>query len=207
MALSDLFALFDIPPQLGACARIDGPDHFFDAIAEAFSPAALAGHNAGFIRQGAFLEVVVVNGNFDDDGISHGTGGPYQTTLAQVTSLVQGLQPDPTRVSVSLVDWAPGATGGRLIDELVQATGGVEINTNSAAQNWEGALPDFFTEGVGSFHLSSMPASPARMTVEVNGVVTPIWTYDSSLNDIVFPAADLPAPGSTIAVTYDVGCP
>jgi hypothetical protein len=68
-------------------------------------------------------------------------------------------------------------------------------------------LPDFFTEGVGAFHLNSTPAAPGQMMVEVNGVQAPLWSYDSWLNDVVFPAADLPVPGSTITVTYGVGCP
>jgi len=159
------------------------------------------------LRPGAFLSVVVVNGDAEDDGASEQGNGLYLTSLAQVTALVQSLETDPTMASVSYVDQAPPEVSGRQIDQLVEATGGVEVDTETAGANVATSLAEHFTEGVGAFHLSSTPAAPSRLDVEVNGVEAPLWSYDPALNDVVFPAGSLPAPGSMVTVTYGVGCP
>ncbi len=65
--LSGLFSFFDIPPQVGACEQVIEDEHFFDALAAIFSPALLNGHNAGFMRSGADLAIVVVNHDTEDD--------------------------------------------------------------------------------------------------------------------------------------------
>jgi hypothetical protein len=65
-------------------------------------------------------------------------------------------------------------------------------------------LVDLFPliEGYNDFRLSSTPVGPIQ--VDVNGVPTTGWSFDTILNDIEFSV--LPKPGSTITVNYAVGC-
>jgi hypothetical protein len=219
-ALVDLFGFFDVAPQLGLCEGLNGDEHFFDSIAAAFSPALLGGHNSGFIRAGAYLAVVLVNGDAEDDAYGAGAGGPYLTSLSQVTALVQGLKPDPTMVSVSYINSGGGTLeAGQSIGQLVQATGGIEIDTTDDPAVWQSSLLDLFafTEGTGVFQLSATPAAASQIQVDVNGVpefawtfnpFTPgAWTYDPNTNSVIFLAGQLPPPGATVTLTYEVGCP
>ncbi len=209
--LGELFAVFDLSPQLGLCAELNGDEHFFDSIADALSPGLLGGHNAGFIRDGAYLAIILVNGDAEDDANGDafgGTVGPYLTSLAQVTAVVQGLKPDADMVSVSYVNSGAGTFNlAQEIGQLVQATGGVELDTSLPAAVWQAMLLNVvsFSNQYGGFPLASVPAVPSQIAVYVNDVLASGWTYDSSSNAIVF--NPLAAPGSTITVTYQVGCP
>jgi len=209
-ALVDLFNLFDIPPQLGFCEKLNGDEHFFDSIADAFSPELLAGHNSGFLRPGAYLAIVVVNGDSEDDGAGNGVdaGNPYVTSLEQVTTLVESLKADPSMVSFSYINYNGGSSGGK-VGQLVQATGGVEIDTVALQAVWEASLLNLVasTEGPGIFHLTARPAASDRIQVYLDNVLTRAWSYDALTNEIVFFASQSPAPGSTIKVTYNLGCP
>ena len=205
--LAELFDLFDVPPQLAYCEDINGDEHFFDTIADAFSPTLLSGHNAGFIRPEAYLAIVVVNGDDEDDGNGKGASGPYLTNLAEVTALVQGLKPDPSMVSVSYVNYGAGTfNNAQKIGQLVQATGGLEIDTS--LPDWEDSLFGLFayTSGQGAYRLQTVPASLASIQVDVNGVLSTAWVYVPLGNYIFFDPDQLPAPGSTVTVTYLIGC-
>jgi hypothetical protein len=188
---------------------VNGDEHFFDSIADAFSPALLSGHNSGFIRPEAYLAIVVVNGDAEDDANGAGAPGPYLTSLAEVTALVQGLKPDPSMVSVSYVNYGAGTfNNAQTIGQLVQATGGLEIDTS--LPDWEDSLFGLFayTSGQGAYRLQTVPASPASIQVYVDGVgvATTAWTYVAVGNYIFFDPDQLPAPGSTVTVTYLIGC-
>ena len=112
-AIGNLFSLFDESPQGGFCEGLNGDEHFFDSIADAFATANLTGHNAGFIRPEADLAVVLVNGDAEDDANGGGAGGgPYLTSLNQVTALVEGLKPDAGMASVSYINSGAGAFPG-----------------------------------------------------------------------------------------------
>ncbi len=207
-ALVDLFSLFDVAPQLGFCEALNGDEHFFDSIADALSPALLSGHNAGFIRDGAYLALILVNGDAEDDANDGGMGGHYLTSLAQVTTLLQGLKPDPTMVSVSYINsGAGGLSGAQKIGQLVESTGGIELDTSGLA-DWQAPFLNLFayTEG-GAFSLTSTPTSIYQIQVDVDGTPDGAWTYDASSNQIVFNPGGLPPEGATVTVTYSVGCP
>jgi hypothetical protein len=62
--LTDLFDLH----QGTACTRNVFPDEqFFQALADTFDPSLLAGHNSGFMRDDAYLAIVMINGDGEDD--------------------------------------------------------------------------------------------------------------------------------------------
>ncbi len=113
-------------PSQSSCGSINGDKHFFDAIADALSPALLNGHNAGFIRSTAHLAVIVVNGDAEDDGAGLPENGPYLTSLAKVLTDVQRAKPDPRMASVSYINSGAGTLeNGQRIGQLVAETRGV----------------------------------------------------------------------------------
>ncbi len=208
LSLTFLFAAFTISPAASSCGPINGGEHFFDAIADALSFPLLSGHNAGFIRNGAFLSVIVVSGGDEDDGAG---SGPYLTSLAQAVTDVQSVKGDPKMASVSYINSGAGTFNtSQRIGQLVADTGGVEIDTTQPAAVWQASLLDLFpsdlTEGA-RFHLSAALGSLTQFQVEVDGTPTGDWTLDRSTNDIVFSVGNPLAEGATVTVTYDVECP
>ncbi len=210
-ALVNLFNLFDQPPQANFCSALNGDEHLFDSVADAFSTDNLAGHNAGFMRPEADLAIVVVNGDSEDDAANESGApeGSYRTSLAQVTALVQRLKPDAGMATVSYINMGAGALRySQNVGKLVQATNGTEIDSSEAAAVWQNALVDLFASGAvsGAFRLSASPAIPDEIEVYVNGVLVTDWALEPFENEIVFAPASLPAPGSTVTVMYRLEC-
>jgi hypothetical protein len=208
--LSDLFGYFDIPPQLHLCADLNGDEHFFDSVADVFAPNLLSGHNAGFLRPEAFLAIIIVNGDDEDDAYDAKFGeGPYVVGLSEVEALVKALKPDPSLVTVNYLNQGVDSLGNvpQNIGALVQTTNGVEIDTNQ--QSGAAAFLNIFasTEGIGVFHLTSPAMYDGPFQVEVNGVSVNGWTYDLAENTIVFTPGQLPVPGATVTVSYPFECP
>src|SRR4029077_12177074 len=54
-AMVNLLAVFDKDAKGHLCDPLNGDEHLFDSIADAFSSDNLAGHNAGFLRPEADL--------------------------------------------------------------------------------------------------------------------------------------------------------
>jgi hypothetical protein len=196
-------------PQ-GICDRINGDEHFFDTIADAFSAEQLEGHNAGFLRDNADLAIVVINGDAEDDGFGLGGGGPYLTSLKQVTALLSKVKPT-SKASVFYV-----ASGERVLQasqkmgQLVTATQGLEIDTTEPVATWEAQFTGLFQyfQNIGFFVLTHVPLDPSDIQVSVNGLATGAWTYDSAQHAVVLLPGSLPPPGSQIAITYAaLGCP
>ena len=198
-ALTDLFTLH----QSTACVpALVGDEQFFEAIRETFDPSLLAGHNAGFLRDDAYLAIVVINGDGEDDRST-------LTTQATV-DLVRGLKSDPGLVSVSYID--DGLTALSMAYHmltLVQSTGGVTLDTTT---QW---VPGFFdllwaAQRLGGFALGTSP-DPSTLLVEENGVPfasqsngSTIWTYDAASNAVVFSPENIPVPGTLITISYSV---
>ena len=204
-ALVNLFAFPHREDQGGLCAWVNGDEHFFDSIAEAFSAGNLGGHNARFLRAGAHLRIVMVNGDGVDDQGPSGMPGPYLTSLGLVTTVVEGLKPDAGMVSVSYVNKGGEAIrNSQQIGKLVDRTNGSAIDTSQAAAIWQNELLDgiLLPGESGEFRLSETPASPSGIDVRVNGVLVTNWSYDPFEQAIIFAPTDLPTPGSTVTATY-----
>jgi hypothetical protein len=195
-------------PGQETCYPLNGDEHFFDAIADAFSPELLSTHNAGFLRPDAYLAVVMVNWDpLEDDGF----GWDNETTLGEATAIVHSLKIDPSLASVSYIFstcGGPCANEGVNIGRLVENTGGVELNTDSLT-GWPDSLLDVLsgTTGLGVFALSEANPDPSMIQVAVGGVPTSDWSYDSVRNAVAFTPGKLPPPGSTVTITYPFGCP
>jgi len=80
---------------------------------------------------------------------------------------------------------------------------------SQGAAIWQASLLDLFIfiHGAGAFYLSSTPASPSQIQVDVNGIPTTAYSYYPYGNAIVLSPAELPFQGATVTVTYEVGCP
>ncbi len=203
-AAQTLGNLFNLHSGTACVQTLVGDEQFFQAIADAFDPALLAGHNSGFLRDDGYLAIVVINGDGEDDRSNITT----QTAIDQV----RGLKPDPGMVSVSYIDDGLSALNMAYnMTTLVQATGGVIFDT---ATQW---VPGFFdllwaNERLGGFVLSTTP-DPATLLVEENGVPfasrssgQTIWSYDPASNAVVFTSGNVPVPGTVITISYSLSC-
>ena len=129
------------------------------------------------------------------------------TAEKPLPDLVESLKPDPSMVSVSYLNRGAGTVNYyQQTGKLVLATGGLEIDT--MFPYWEDSLLGLFafTSGQGAYHLETVPVSVGTIRVHVNGVVTTTWQYIAEGNYILFDPDQLPVPGSTVNVAYDVGC-
>jgi len=203
-AAQTLTDLFNLHSGTACVAALVGDEQFFQALEQTFEPALLAGHNAGFVRDEAYLAIVVINGDGEDDRSN-------LTTDAAI-GIVQGLKPNPGMVSVSYIDDGLSALNMAYhMTTLVQATGGVILDT---ATEW---VPGFFDllwagERLGGFALSTTP-DPTTLLVEENGVPfasessgETVWSYDAASNAVVFSSGNVPVPGTVITVSYSLGC-
>jgi hypothetical protein len=191
----------------------------------ALQPNILAGHNAGFLRDGASLAVVV----YDPDGYLYDEGSPQQTSyyLDFFRSLKGG---DASRVTVNLLYLD---TSGTHFPEprysaLTSASGGVMMDT--AAADWTNQIPKLWATLInggssGGFVLSGTPI-PSTMQVWLDGpppgpgVTEPglsvpqtnqngswNWVYEPAKNSLAFnPANYSPGPSDTVTVVYDLTC-
>jgi hypothetical protein len=100
---------------------------------------------------------------------------------------------------------------------MISATNGFALNTGD--NNWANALTSVWTSAITAHTYYPLVGSPsegqAGITVYLDGVKVnefagpsnPNWTYQATLNAIVFnPNTDPPKIGSTISVTYPIGC-
>lgn len=155
--------------------------------------------NAGFMRSGALLHIVMVS---DEPEQSLRNWSYY------VNSVI-AKKGDASLVKFSAVagDYPSGcSSSGNSADagvgyyEAVMDTGGVFL---SICSNWStsvDALADASVE-VADYELSRTPV-PETIAVFVNGTRRSDWIYDSGSNSIVFDASGIPAEGDTVRVTY-----
>ncbi len=91
--MPSLISFRDSVPPNPSCDQ-GGDEHFFDAIADAFSPDLLGGHNAGFLRPDAHLVVVLLNADGEDDSFE----GSGINSADQLVAQLQALKSDPSLV-------------------------------------------------------------------------------------------------------------
>ncbi|HOU53095.1 MAG TPA: choice-of-anchor D domain-containing protein [Myxococcota bacterium] len=181
------------------------------------------GYNAGFLRDDAQLEVLILSD--EEDQSSAGTAfyvdffknikGWYNLNMMHVNAIV-GVEGVPARPSGSgsstgdcvASDGGTADEGKRYID-VVQQTGGLydSICKDSYA-------PIMNQVGTVSFHpkvqfFLSRLADPATVTVQVAGqTCTAGWRYDAPSNSVVFDEQGpcMPQPGQKIRIEYDTLC-
>jgi hypothetical protein len=162
--------------------------------------------NAGFLRDDARLAIIVIT---DEEDFSSKPVSYYETFLLGLKGQ------DRSKVTVSAIAGPKdlkscpkaSSTGSRYI-QLAEATGGVVESICTA--NWAGSLEKISESAFGRnrvFKLSEQPENSAAIVVRVDGLeVTGGWKYEPSTNSVVFEPDAAPGPGSSIEVTYPVGC-
>ncbi|MCB9744013.1 MAG: choice-of-anchor D domain-containing protein [Alphaproteobacteria bacterium] len=194
----------------------------FDAVVAAVSSPLIDGPNAGLLREGVPLYVIFVS---DEDDASTMNANQFVTFL-------NDLKGDPELVSVAAFcggpggifggcsvthDWTQGPITATGADDYVNATelsGGTWASI--CAEDFAPALTLMATLAAGmndTFYLSGTPDNLGALNVYVDGVESPYsildgWTYDASLNAVVFHGAAIPPAESQIEISYELsgGC-
>ncbi|MCB9676596.1 MAG: choice-of-anchor D domain-containing protein [Alphaproteobacteria bacterium] len=187
-----------------------------DAVYAALTPPLITGANAGLVRPGSLLSVIVISDEDDQSFI----------TPAEMVPFLDSYQGDPALTSLSIVGGPTTGIwpcGGFLFGaapvptywQVAQPTGGIhlnlcQLNMNAIVQQLAVVAAGLDTH----FPLGSVPADPAAVEVLIDG--TPLaqdpvngWSYDPSTNSVVFAGAGIPPAGSEIRVRIpvDSSCP
>ncbi len=180
-----------------------------EAVRLAMTERVADGSNAGFFREEAVLEVVIVS---DEDDHSTLEVKEYLAAFqeAQVESSMtfSGILGDLPDGCISPT--ASAAPGTRYF-EVIDATGGYDGSI--CLQDWTPLLEEvgFALAGVGEvFPLEGVP-DPTTIEVRVDDVLMPevtperprdAWTFDPAQNAIVFDGFSVPRPGQLVNVQY-----
>lgn len=177
----------------------------------ALSPSNLAGPNAGFLRPGAILAIVIVSDE-EDQSVDPNSGGYRPLSFYQ--NFFSSLKPNGSVIVSSIVGTtnpdcnSPDGIayyGPRYIT-MAQNSGGVVASICSPS--WGQNLANIGVRSFGlkkTFELTSQPV-PATIAVTLDGNPTGAgaWTYDAVTNTINF-AVEPPAY-TQIEITYSVQC-
>ncbi|MCB9671567.1 MAG: choice-of-anchor D domain-containing protein [Alphaproteobacteria bacterium] len=148
--------------------------------------------NAGFVRPGAQLNVIVVS---DEPNRSALTWDAYMTSY-------QSYLTDPDLLTVSaVIDASNCSLGGGGYPEIVNATGGVVLDL---CGDWAADIDDLGATTVSSVDELQLtqPAAEGTIDVTIAGSAASGWTYDPAANAISF---DPPlGEGTTVTVDYAV---
>jgi hypothetical protein len=189
----------------------------------ALQPGILSGHNAGFLRDGAALAVIV----YDLDGYAEDEGSSQSTDFyLNFFSSLKGGDPQLVNVSMMYAGVYGAYTTGPRYTSLTQKSGGQLIDT--AGPNWTkqiNLLWNSVSGGSGGFVLSGTPVPetiqvwldgpPPGPGVTVHGLQiqqanpngTWNWKYLPTSNSIVFNGQNI-SLGSTDTLTavYTLAC-
>lgn len=197
-------ALFRTAVQTGGGSRTESG---LGLMADALDLTGPDECNRDFLRDGALLHVVFVT-----DEVDH-SPGRWEDYVARI----QAAKGTPGLVRLSTVSgtWPTGCTTltnsaqpGRRYHEATLATGGVYLDICAP---WAGSVDALAAATVrrDTFPLAH-PADPALLEVRRNG--TPLdtgWTYQPTLQAVVFGAGTVPVEGDHIEVRYReaLACP
>jgi hypothetical protein len=172
--------------------------------------------NAGFVRPGAALGVIVVT---NEDDQSFGTVGFYARFLRSAKgignenlssfSAIAGDVPNGCTPPGQENFFGSEAEPAYRYQDLAFSTGGVFGSIcNPTFEQTLDQIAEALKTLRKIFPLSLMPA-PTSISVTVNGAAIaqdPVngWTYQANINSIIFAGNYVPPPGSTIVIEYVV---
>jgi hypothetical protein len=194
---------------------------------QSFRAALDSAGNAGFVRQGGFLALILLT---DEDDFSNDTttiyeryDRPLHTVDSYVTYLntVTGSSSSSKRYSVNTIA-VPDQTCldsiyngaqkiGVRVNQLADATGGIKANICGNFATELEKISRSIVELSTQFYLRGKPiVSTIQVWVDNNSVPeasttggTGGWSYNSSANSVVFSGTYVPPAGSIIKVTFD----
>ncbi|MBH24318.1 MAG: hypothetical protein CMH57_07700 [Myxococcales bacterium] len=171
------------------------------------------GRNAGFLREDASLEIIILS---DEEDQSTATPDFYVDFFQSIkgfrndsllnVSVIVGA--DVSRNTPAMCSSSNGdAEAGRRYDTVAQNTGGT--TGSICAADFGGYLQNIGNRAFGlrrEFFLSRV-ADPATVQVRVDGVDQSTgWVYDETTNSVVFDRNAVPMAGATIEVEYEARC-
>lgn len=193
-----------------------GGEAGFGATKLALSEPLISTANAGFIREEATLQVIVVS---DEPEQSTLTPTQYATWLDGVKS-----SPDDSAFSAVVADRTQGcvlnfsgsnAEPAPKYHDAIDATGGawIDICKNDFAQMM--TYLSYQAAGIiGTWPLQDVPVNQSHITVTIDGQDIGFsaingWSYDASTNSVEFHGTAIPGPGTEIIIEYPVAgtCP
>jgi hypothetical protein len=206
------------------CAPGSADEHFLAAAQWALDPnhAGTSSHNSGFLRDTAFLSLILVNGDVEDD-YSPDTWQSY-------VQFFQGLKSDPSLFTVNYLISDPSAFVSAYpnLTAMVKQTGGVLVDTNN--QQWAKPMASLWGTVLASstiFPLSGL-ADPATIALYLDGpppdqatnsqppgVMIPAnnpngswnWKYDSAANTVLINAQAITLTnGDLLFIEYTLTC-
>ncbi len=162
--------------------------------------------NAGFLREDAKLAIIIVS---DEEDFSPQPVSFYETFFKSLKN------DDPTMLSISAIvspanlsTCPTGVSSGNRYIQLAQGTNGVVDSI--CTQDWASSLSDISENIYGPsrrFPLSQEPGDVAQIVVTVNGVPQSTgWSYEAQTNSVLFEETAAPPSGSSVEVTYPLGC-
>jgi hypothetical protein len=194
---------------------------------QSMKTALTSTHNAGFVRPGGFLAVIMLT---DEDDFSHdGTGATttYSSALHSVDSYVQFLDGFTSssaaarRYSVNTISvdsqacldsiYNGAQKIGVRVRQLADATGGIKGSICGNFANELDIIAKSIVELSTQFYLNGDPV-PESIRVYVDNSEIPNasttsgnggWTYNASANSIVFSGNYVPPQNAAINVTFD----
>jgi hypothetical protein len=185
--------------------------------------------NAGFLRQGGFLAVIILT---DEDDFSNDTTHHYEDYGHTLT---------PIDYYVSFLDTLTGSSGasrhynvntiavpdqaclnqinngaqkiGLRVNQMADATGGVKGNICGNFADELTLISNQIVELSTQFYLGNKKPIPSTIKVSVNGVSVPNadsnpshnggWTYNPDANSLVFQGDFVPPQNASINVSFD----
>jgi hypothetical protein len=191
-----------------------------DGIQLALSSTLLNGANSGFLRNDAFLSVVMVSDSDDDD--STATPAQVQTFLSSLKPkvydavnktwkdnfMVSAVIADPsdTNINADCAAFAPFEPGTKLANLVSLTSGNVAMICSNDFSSGLTNLSENIVEAVTEVPLSQVP-NLSTMVVSENGSLVPQdatngWTYVSTGNKLVFHGSWIPVANTSISINY-----
>lgn len=193
---------FDTGVNCGGDADCVAPDTCVEGVC--------GGHNRGFVRDTAALEVIFVS---DEDDSSPGTLNFYVDFLKNI----KGFRNDSLFHAHSIVGAENGRASGCSSDDGDAVAGRryVEVSSRTNGEVFsicdDNFGPRLQVLGQRAFDLAiqfflTRPALRDTIEVSVDGAPSNGWVYDEDSNSIVFENGDPPAAGATVRVEYEAEC-
>jgi hypothetical protein len=193
------------------CNGFFSDEQFFEATYEALSELGPGGYNQPLYRPDAFLAVILVNGDAEDDlSETHGLNFYYNVFIG-----LKGAR-NANKFSFSYVSYYGYVAHNLKTEQMVQLTGGVEADLiNTGSPSWRDQLAALWPQLEVQMFSYALSATPVPGTIQVadNGVVVPAtqggitnWTYDAGSNAVQFNRSVLPAAGDAVQISYTVAC-
>ena len=197
-------------------------EHFFLALYNALQHGPQPG--VDFYRPGVFFAGITDNGDNEPDSSELGKGNHNPTWFA---NFFETYFENPFLFTWNYINPTQTVTGTGFsnylqlppsIQQMISATNGFALNTSDS--QWATALTSVWTSAIEAHTYYPLVGTPSEgdngivvtrngqniPQYEGSGTNNPNWTFQATINSIVFTANDPPQVGDQISVTYPIGC-